>query len=924
MGGSSKFSFSLPGRKPRTQKDAVVDTPPSSSYSTLSKAERLLGTSGLAGQSPQLRPLQSQSLNSRPSYRSLAMSELSIGNASEVEKRSNSTIRHVPNQRSLSRGLRSQASSDVLGMGEDPTLAESTTSRTTGQLRPQESSSTLKSYYDPKKSPLAISQQTSDSAIRDMALRKGQPPVIRTIPNTHAFAPAPNTLGESGPEDAEPGESANRKRRPTRLDISRLFPKPSFSSLHLLSPTKYVESPPQLSATTEYFPHNYASSVRSKTSASSTTQSFRSGNKPSKILSTDRKPPLKASAHKPQVAQSRDEVGVFKSNVRKPPRGIQYWFDGLLEEEDEDDLEGEAITALPPLPAPARGRDLEVDSKIDEPHTKPVGKSFRPQRLSLSPRYPLSSHPVLDATERPTSSTHRHSIKSHNSGNTSRSRSSKLASSNLCESSVISSSSDDETEPEESETHLPRVRDSIALPDVGETILIGKAQAFEVKPRSNGVGDSPSERRPSVSSSILSSVTQSSKPSSIGSGAFLAVPPPFQVKKTRHTRQPSSIPEDENENHRSSSATLRSANQPTKAFEGESHKLMAVTAEEEILLEMMRRKRAAMAKHSFAEGYRTALKQETKRVSTPPRNRFPSSRSSSGQALALQRSKRPPSLIDSFPISNSQRSSLILAASLPSPPPTSALPDPPIEPPSKRSNRLSQHTVVSAISATSAHAKSLSQLSSVSAISIDDRLDRNITPNTTPPTTLSLLDVNIPGHPAKQNHSPTLSSGSQTSPLPSPMTPKTRRGSADVNVLIKHSNSTRDSGASSAALDAAEQSLIDEVQLHAAIDDKARRHSHRRTASSTAHIVLAESEESDEPQRPVTAPSQPPTEKTKRKTSLRLNISPCSHESCVDRTPWRQSGFGPLTSCSVSEDVLAAWTELGGWRAFDYCNASSL
>jgi hypothetical protein len=844
------------------------------------------------------------------------MSEVSIGNASEAEKRSTSTIRHVSNQHPRSRGLRSQASSDVLGAQEYPAPTESITSLATGQLRPQESFSTLKSYYDPTKLPPAISQQTSDSAIRDMALRKGKQPVIRTIPNTYAYAPAPNTLGESNLEEVEPTEPVNGKRRPARLDFSWRLPRPNFSSLQLLSPAKYVEPPTQLSATSEHPPPNYASSVLSKTSASSIAQSSRSGNKLSKMRSADVKSPSKRSAHEHHAAQNRDEVGVFKSNVRRPPRGIKNWFDGLLEEEDEDDL-GEGITALPPVAAPARGRDLEVHSKIDQPHTRHTAKSFEPQQLPPSPRHPLSSHPVQKSKEKPTSSTNRHSMKSHKSGNTSRSRSSKLASSNLRESSVISSS-DDETGPDESETHFPRVRDSIALSELGETILIGKAQAFEVKPRSKVLGDHTSDRRPSLSSSILSSVTTSSKPSSIGSGAYLAVPPSFQVNKTRHTRQPSSIPEDEDENRRSSSsATPRSNSQSATAFQNESHKLMAVTEEEEALLEMMRRKRAAMAKHSFAEGYRTALQQETKHSSTPPRNRFPNSRSSSGQGPALQRSKRPPSLIDSFPISNSQRSSLILAASLPSPPPTSALPDPPIEPPSKRFSRLSQHTVVSAISATSGNVKRLSQLSSMSAVSIEDRL-------TTPPTTLSSLDVNVSNQPPKHNHSPTPSSGSQISPLPSPMTPQTRRGSADVNVMIKHSSSARDSGTSSAALNATEQSLIDEVQLHAAIDDKARRHSHRRTASSTAHIILPESEESDEVQRPVTAPLQSPTQKAKNRTSLRINTAACNHESCVDKTSWRQSGFGPLTRCSVSDDVLAAWTELGGWRGFDYHNAPGL
>lgn len=920
MGGSSKFSFSLPGRKPRPQKDAVVDTPPPTSYSNLSKAERLLGTSGLAGQSPQLRPQQLHSLKSRPSYRSLAMSEASVGAASEIEKRSNSTIRQVSVQHPRAHGLRTTASSDVLGALEDIGCAESVASLSTWQLRQQESSSTLKSYYDPTKAPMAISQQTSDSAVRDMALRKGKPPIIRTIPKTYANAPISNALGESSPDETEQAEPTSRQRKPARLDFSRLFRKSGLSSLHLLSPTKYVESPTSLSATTEYLPTKYASSVRSKTSAPSITPSFRSGSKLSKMHSEDVKRP---NTNEQKVTHNRDEVGVFKSNVRRPPRGIQHWFDGLLEEEDEDDFEEEA-TVLPRVHTQTRLRDFEVDSKLDGPVLKPFTQTLAPQRLPLGARHQLSPHPIAEGDDRPTSSSQRHSLNSHQSGNTSRSRSSKLANTNLQESSMISSSSDDEIGADEGEIHFPRVRDSIALSELGDTILIGKAQAFEVKPRSKPVGDLNSERRGSVSSSVLSNVTASSKPSSAGSGAYLAVPPQFQVKKTRHTRHPSSIPEDEEEKRKSSSsATARSNSQSAKSFQSEGHKLMAVTAEEEVLLEMMRRKRAAMAKHSFAEGYRTALQQETKRSSTPPRNRRPTSRSSSGQAPVRRRTKTPPSLIDSFPISNSQRSSLILAASFPSPPPSSALPDPPVEPPLKRFSRLSQHTAVSAISATSLNAKRLSQFSSVSATSIDDRLVQTTSLNTTAPTTLSRLDVNVASN--KQNHSPTRSSGSQNSPLPSPMTPQTQRGSADVNVVIKQSSSSRHSGASSAGLDAAEQSLLEEVQLHAAINRKAHRQSHRRTASSTAQIVNAiDSDETDEAPRPLTAPSQPPTEKVKKRTSLRIDTVACNHENCGERTSWRHSGFGPLTRCSVSDDVFAAWTELGGWRGFDYRDAAGL
>jgi hypothetical protein len=763
------------------------------------------------------------------------------------------------------------------------------TSRTTGQLRSQTSSSTLKSYYDPKKFPLAISQQTSDSAIRDMALRKDKPPVIGT---------SPIVMEEVSPDDEMELEESIRKRKPGLVDFSRIFSKPNFSSLHLLSSTRYADSTSQLSGSTDFSPL-HASALRSMTSISSISQSYKSGNKLSKSRPGDAIPPSKSGELR--ATPSREDIAIFKSHVRRPPRGVQHWFDGLLEEEDEFDSEEEEEVQNSQVSIQTHQKKDDVDVTISQPNQ-------------------LSSRQLPQMSDRPTSSTHRMSLKSQHSVTSSHSRSSTVARSNLRESIISSStvSTDDDDDNLQS-------RDSIAISEIGETIVIGKAQAFEVKPLRKLVQEQNAQRRTSSSSSILSNVTASSKPSSIGSAAHIIVPTQSRIKMTRHTRQPSSIPEDSDENSKSTppSNTPQSTGTSMRSFHGEGHKLMAVTAEEEALLEMMRRKRAAMAKHSFAEGYRTALQQETKRSRTPSRQRHPAGQPSLGNSPTLHQSKRSPSLVDNFPISNVQRSSLILAASLPSPPPTSALPDPPIDPPSKRQSR---YTTLSGISASSATTK---RLSSASSASIHGHVGAGALPNTKLSTTLSPLSVDAssitPSVKDTDSQTTSSSSGSQPSPLPSPVTPQTHCGSRDDTVIIKPPSSTRDASPSSIKLDSPDRALLDEAHLLTANKGKCCNHNHKRTASSDAKFIPAyNSTEVQEPQRPVTAPLLHSENKTGKGISLRTSASTLKQEICVDRSSWRQSTFGPLTRCSVSEDVLSAWTDLGGWRGYGYYGVTNI
>jgi len=904
MGGSSKFSLPLPGRKARPQKVeevAVEIPPPLTSHSTLSKAERLLGTSGLPGQSPQLKSQPSLPLLPRPSFASLAISDISIANISESDKRSNSTLRQVSNSRTHT--LRNQTSVDMLGaQGEDSGRAESVGSRTAWQLRSRESSSTLKSYYDPTKSPPTISQQTSDSAIRDMALRKGKPPVIRTIPNAYVNAPIHSTTEDNGAEDIAPTVPTSRKRKPARLDFSKMFQK---SKSPAVQPPSTDHRPAISDPVSRGIP-----SLRNKASTTSISRGPKSERAALDMYQSDAKDLDNRVTNKPRAPSIRDEVGIFKSNVRRPPRGMKHWADGLLEEDDEEGPEDD-VPALPTVPTVDHQPKTESIEESSEAQMQHITNSLARQHPPRSPVFPP------DAPDWTALSVHPRSPISLSSRNTSRSKSSKMANSNLRDVSVISSSSDDDSGDDGDDNYMSRGRDSFPISDVGETILIGRAHAFEVKARTMPSTNQAAERRASVSSSILSNHTTSSKMSSGGSSTYLAVP------RTRNGSRPESIPEVTDENYKLAPLASHPVNKDSaRNFRSEGHKLMAVTAEEEALLEMMRRKRAAMAKHSYAEGYKAGSKQEVRTVSTPTKSRYSPSQPPASQPLALRRAKSPPSLIDSFPIAHSQRSSLILAAALPSPPPMAALPDPPVEPPSKRFSRLSEGAAASVYSVNSAPRRRHSQLSSVSTLSTEQPPEKTAPPPLSMPVKLSPLEVitSSTNKPVKHNHSPTPSSGSQVSPLPSPMTPQTGGSSDDVTVLIKPSSSTRESTSSSAALDATERSLLEEAHMHAAMEKKGHQRGYGWGSSGSKHIIPpAEPDSVEELQRPVTAPESAQGKMKKKPPHINTSIS--KHEKCVDKSTCRHSVYGLVPRCSVSEDVLAAWTDLGGWADLDFHTA---
>ncbi|KAF1911212.1 hypothetical protein BDU57DRAFT_113107 [Ampelomyces quisqualis] len=572
-----KFSFPLPGRRPQKKTDADADDDAASTLShpsvhewpacledPSSKAREVLGTF-----EPMFRTTSGQS-----GYMSMTVSEVSYGSHHD-----DSASHADPNGYLALPAMSRRASSNTLGHAyrgdERPGSGHSTASY---RLRPHTSSSTMRSHYDAKSSPLSISQQTSDSAVRDRALRRGKPQIIPD--NSNAYA--------ATQEDAT--RKAQRKSKPARLDLSKLFPKPRAGEAPayanpLLSPTKMVNSPTAMSFTSDsQFPKPM------------TREPTPNPAEPKKLQRKQASAPPPPGS--PVRKFERDAYDNAKIHVRRPPKGVQHWFDAL-DEEDSD----EAVGSPMPIHAPkaVRPHDSTIqptqESSCDRlaPHTVAHGDK-RMQRLSPTSRNDNFAHEDLVDAMRVTSP-------SQYSLHSTRTKESSLSRNNLQDASVLSfSSSEDDDEDAGPTIHRVPVRKSLDIHDDAGEVIIGKAHAYDVRP----------PRRPSVAQCSMRSST------STATIQVMYTPelplPPFHYsrtgsysgsKRSSHSRQPSVIHEGEdprpltagNEPLSPPAHSVRSArtsaSEPMSKPNGK-HKYMEVTAEEEALLELMRTKRAAM------------------------------------------------------------------------------------------------------------------------------------------------------------------------------------------------------------------------------------------------------------------------------------------------------------------------------------------
>lgn len=683
MGRSSKFAFPLPGRRQHGDRDHHRDPLPPQDYDQLqpSKAERLLGT-GLPGrrtasqqssQSFSRNNSATPSLETKKSYMSITLSEASQESQS-LRKGSPATDESLlvpPHPRFH------QDQASARGKDRSASVTSSTYRR---QINPQGSSSTLRSHYEAQRQPLHVSQQTSMSAVRDGGLRKGHPSAYsssRSIDQESMHSSIPSVDLDSA--SVSSGKAASKKKKvPARLDLSKLFPKaPKSKDLNdqqLLSPTKFVSSPVPMSSTSVHFSRPLTSPT--------TTSSNRT--RATSVTSTKTSDTLREG--RAQAAKDRAYNAPFdnaKVNRRRPPPGIQHWFEGLSDDDDDD--EEDAEQEIPAVPANVKAQESRSvplrqqisrgyrreaspprhggktshakNTSVERSHRHPTDRPYPterqyPKEPKAAPEdYRYRADVTHAGLNRSSDKPHlrgqpsQASLASHDTRTSAWTKASKISNRDLKGDSVLSlSSSEDEGDPRSSGTSLPVIRDSLAVStDTEGEIMIGRAQAFDIRPR-----QSRNTRRMTAASGMTSASGASVWSSTTGATIDVMLSPTTAAssqtnlvlprhsnsrsgRRSQHSRQVSAIPEDEQNDSRSYAETFsltsyedretssirsgRTSKSEPRSNMG--HKLMAVTEEEEVLLELMRRKRAAMAKQSFTDGYRSAMRVEQGKSDTP-------------------------------------------------------------------------------------------------------------------------------------------------------------------------------------------------------------------------------------------------------------------------------------------------------------------
>ncbi|KAF2642600.1 hypothetical protein P280DRAFT_269104 [Massarina eburnea CBS 473.64] len=994
----SKFSFPMPGRKTHSKGDIIEtkgkeltpkpslssmpsarDHPPryDDSSSNISKAQRILGTGG-----PPFRPNSSKHANVPPSpgFMSVTISDAASDyDARTYDARTNDarTYDARTEESSLFPPRRpcqsNRASSHILPASmayhgsERPDTGSSSVSR---HLRPRASDSTMRSHYDARSSPLSISQQTSDSAVRDMALRKGKPQVV-PYSDDYTHSPLAQELSQEAKQD-------RRRSRTPRLDLSKLFPKPRANGTQydstLLSPNKMVNSPSAVSSISDHFPHPM---TREPTP---TQRGHAKLTKPKPTPRSQSPAVHPGRSLSPSRLYRRETYDSAKVNVRRPPHGIKHWFDGLDEDSDEMD-EDERVPVHAPAPvkpsaqhlAPRRksslGRMLEDETSRDQ---EPRGTQHM-----LDPRKNQYVYPNSPMANRHSSS--QYSLQSQVSQTTTKTKDSALSKTNLQNSSVLScSSSEDEGEDVAANRVSKRnvaVRDSIDMTEEGD-IVIGQAQAFPMR-SSHG-------RRPSASTGKFSMLSTSTNAATI---EVMYTPEPYvpqhfprfssSNRRSSHVRQPSIIAESEDEDARpkttanplqsSSTRDHRSTSEPRSRIEAQ--KFMAVTPEEEALLEALRKKRVAMAQQNWIEGYTTAVKKEDViRQPTPPESKQKNYRTSAFLAL------ESPSVSPVRVVEAKKKPSKKSLAPIQTPHITTAS--------RGRSVTSRERTVEPGmLRDSSSRGTSSDRHISITETKISHRLS--------PPPEFSPLDPFFPfPTPTGGIASPTTTD--HPSPLPSPITPGMRSGESEVHVKVASSEPSCNSDNDDVSV--LPTGVIDPPSNNVKPEKSNVSHQRRRTASSGTDAPMpmqprfdpmppppklgalpplpnANTKNSTRELLPLSGASsrtssvaepfvsQPtiPRRSSRRKssisatTSLTMGLPNSNHNSTTsvrtssptpppasrnpnlyERQPSRadsragsrfsnrdrdssSTGVGSTSSrCSVSDDVLAAWGSLGG------------
>lgn len=604
MGRTSKFHFPFPGRKHTSTKDNLsASLPTIIAGSNLSKAQRFLGTDNDLNIDTPIREDEHswRYPGSRSSGMSISISE-STQSTNESESVHGSQCEQWDDESGVfPRAPRGKASSTLLGQLYEDDEA-TTNSSISGRLRNEGSSSTLRSYYDRLNSPLSISQQTSNSSARDLALRKGFPPVVQRSPLlqvesvdlfTQNFPEKRLQVGGNGFHAGAPDK--NSRKKPARLDLSMLFPsrkhgKKSDSESLAKSPSSVSTN---LSQTQESHPapssgRRKLTKVSSKESLQSQKQSIRSSR------SQDRK--------------QRQSHGTLEQ---------------LYDHYEHLSLGPARMDQIPELKVPD-GYEMKA-ARVEQPSLTTPGSmqaNSRESYSSPSNNETFSWKNVRDSTiSPPWESSSAASVSSRNTRTSRHTSASVLSNSDLKQRSVLSLSSDSEEDSEREPVTSPCVpsHDSKDL-----RVL-------------NGSSPLPKEsrRRTSQQSEDLTARNHGHRKGSAKGTPFLTIPEssipearisrPWQSQKAEESRTSSdhrrkdprtSSQKEKRPSRKQSVASGGSSQQqqtpplsPTSVefcqSSQRSSRFMAVTKQEEALLEALRQKRARM-REKIIEEHETA------------------------------------------------------------------------------------------------------------------------------------------------------------------------------------------------------------------------------------------------------------------------------------------------------------------------------
>ena len=589
MGGTSLFGLPLTSKKSRASQLPSARRARSEIADTLLSLG-LMTTRGVPGpETPKTVDAESVNTDSGPQARKTGLGSRSTSDTVMADPdRGVEDMISTVHRKASSQLLRSRRG-DGVGVSELRSRNDS--------LPERGSSSTLHSFYDPKKTPLAISQQTSNSSARDFALRRGLPKVVSTSHRANEGGRASESRSLRRPARSEGVKEAELNQHKPRLAVQKLMaPKSSqrptalgpLTSDHIIAPT---------------IPLGPMSSQKHTLNIA----------QPRNSQMRVRKDPRTGAVNSPVDK---------RASTHRPLPSTRNWFDNLGLEESDDEvhcLEPELLFGNPKLRE--TGDLSSVDNAQPRGHDRNFN-TFRPTDFTIPPvdRSPYAQlAPLANPTTRtPAQEQLRQALENWEQRNeqwfdgqaktgTIRSRSTRTNAfevANLQQDSVLDLSSSEDEEYDESNigNTVPGIRESIVLELVDTSdVEIGTARAAKSKrPRLASGTSSHQDQRPR--SSPLHHFTNNGKlavPERSSSRGFpsLSSEPSRSLPTTRESSS-LSLPIE-----RPLSSDVRdSVDKVCAGLQRRiSTKVMTVSRQEEELLRAMRSRRASMRQLIFAE-----------------------------------------------------------------------------------------------------------------------------------------------------------------------------------------------------------------------------------------------------------------------------------------------------------------------------------